>query len=260
MCVNGKCHYRNFHSNHPRNPLLFKDATRKPMTQAMPTLTRDRSSASGSIFSRWPLWVWVAIGVAIGILISVLLIMRGRGNTDFYRADGVAAVSDGPGFAPLPVPGDEAPQVMNTEPVVGSDGIFSGSTRPFVIESPTPTAPPPERAPAPAAPTIPAPTPAPPTTATASQPDSLPEAIPELSPAPEYPAEAYRNGESGIVRVRATVDTMGNVAKTQVEVRSRSRSLDRAAVDAVRRWKFKPATKNGQRVQSDVIVPVEFKL
>ena len=34
--------------------------------------------------------------------------------------------------------------------------------------------------------------------------------------------------------------------------------LDRAAMEAVRRWKFKPAVRGGQAVAAEVIVPLEF--
>ena len=34
--------------------------------------------------------------------------------------------------------------------------------------------------------------------------------------------------------------------------------LDRAAMEAVRRWTFRPATRNGQPVTATVIVPLEF--
>ena len=37
-----------------------------------------------------------------------------------------------------------------------------------------------------------------------------------------------------------------------------NRYLDRAAMEAVRRWKFKPAVRGGQAVAAEVIVPLEF--
>ena len=33
---------------------------------------------------------------------------------------------------------------------------------------------------------------------------------------------------------------------------------DRAALEAVRRWTFKPATRNGQPIVTDVLVPITF--
>jgi len=41
--------------------------------------------------------------------------------------------------------------------------------------------------------------------------------------------------------------------------RSGSRDLDRAATDAVRRWRFLPAQSNGQAVVGSIEVPFDFK-
>ena len=77
---------------------------------------------------------------------------------------------------------------------------------------------------------------------------------------PEYPAAAFRAGEEGTVIVRADVDANGNATNVEVAKRSGSRDLDRAARDAVRKWRFEPAMKNGKAVAATVQVPVEFKL
>ena len=45
-----------------------------------------------------------------------------------------------------------------------------------------------------------------------------------------------------------------------MEKSSRSRLLDRAAMDAVRNWVFNPGLKDGQPVQGWVLVPISFKL
>jgi protein TonB len=39
-----------------------------------------------------------------------------------------------------------------------------------------------------------------------------------------------------------------------------SRSLDRAASDAVRRWRFRPAVREGQAVAGTIQVPITFNL
>ena len=41
--------------------------------------------------------------------------------------------------------------------------------------------------------------------------------------------------------------------------RSGSRDLDRAAVNAVRQWRFQPAQSNGQPVPGTIEVPFDFK-
>ena len=77
---------------------------------------------------------------------------------------------------------------------------------------------------------------------------------------PEYPPQAFRNHEEGTVLVRVDVDANGTATNSAVVNRSGSRELDRAAMDAVRKWQFKPALKDGKAIASSVDVPVEFKL
>lgn len=103
---------------------------------------------------------------------------------------------------------------------------------------------------------------------TAKRPKTVAKAEPAITrdaslvgqPRPSYPPEAYRAREEGTVLVTADIDAMGNVASTEVTRRSGSRILDRAAVDEVRKWKFKPAMKDGKAVASSVQVPVDYKL
>ncbi len=77
---------------------------------------------------------------------------------------------------------------------------------------------------------------------------------------PEYPAAALRTREEGTVLVRAEVDALGNPTNVDIAKRSGSRDLDRAAMAAVRKWKFEPAMKGGKAVASTVQVPVDFTL
>ena len=77
---------------------------------------------------------------------------------------------------------------------------------------------------------------------------------------PDYPPLAFRNHEEGTVLVRVNVDANGMATNSQVLNRSGSRELDGAARDAVRKWQFKPALKDGKAIASTVDVPVEFKL
>jgi protein TonB len=109
-------------------------------------------------------------------------------------------------------------------------------------------------------------------TPTARKPAKRPTAVAKVTPSidrdampiaqarPTYPPEAYRAHEEGTVLVRADVDAGGNPSAVQVAKRSGSRTLDRAATDAVAKWKFQPAMKNGKAVASTVQVPVDFRL
>ncbi|WP_206413263.1 energy transducer TonB, partial [Lysobacter enzymogenes] len=73
------------------------------------------------------------------------------------------------------------------------------------------------------------------------------------------PAAALRRGEGGTVVLRVNVGADGRADEVAVARRSGSRELDRAAMVAVRDWRFKPATRNGREVASVVEQPVEFR-
>lgn len=79
-------------------------------------------------------------------------------------------------------------------------------------------------------------------------------------PRPAYPAPALRGREQGTVFVLAQVDSTGHVSDARVVRRSGSFTLDRAATNEVRRWKFEPALHNGQPVVTSVQVPVSYRI
>ncbi|HEX7917692.1 TonB family protein [Rudaea sp.] len=79
-------------------------------------------------------------------------------------------------------------------------------------------------------------------------------------PKPAYPAPALRERQQGTVVVMAKVDVAGRVSDAEVVRRSGSFTLDRAAMNEVRRWKFEPALHNGQPVVASVEVPVSYRL
>ena len=79
-------------------------------------------------------------------------------------------------------------------------------------------------------------------------------------PRPDYPAAALRNREEGSVTLLVQVDAAGKPTDISVEQRSRSRDLDRAAMEAARNWTFEPAIRNGKPEASSVRVPVDFTL
>ena len=76
---------------------------------------------------------------------------------------------------------------------------------------------------------------------------------------PQYTDEARQKRISGIVIVECVIDKNGAVADVQV-LKPLPFGLDQAAVDAVRRWKFKPASLNGQATDVLFNVTVNFKL
>jgi protein TonB len=76
--------------------------------------------------------------------------------------------------------------------------------------------------------------------------------------APEYPPMARQARIEGTVRLRLRVDERGNVGA--VSYVSGPELLAPAARAAVRRWKYRPATLNGDPVAVDTEVEVNFTL
>ncbi|HST28140.1 MAG TPA: TonB family protein [Rudaea sp.] len=75
-----------------------------------------------------------------------------------------------------------------------------------------------------------------------------------------YPIEALRNREQGTVILSVLVGADGSVLGVEIEKTSGSRSLDRAAREAVAKWRFHPAMRNGVAHSAWASVPVTFNL
>lgn len=80
------------------------------------------------------------------------------------------------------------------------------------------------------------------------------------NPAPAYPASSKRMGETGLVMLRVLVNPQGRPASIEIDRSSGYSRLDRAALDAVRKWKFVPAKQGDQSVSAWVLVPLNFEL
>lgn len=76
--------------------------------------------------------------------------------------------------------------------------------------------------------------------------------------APVYPELARAAHVSGVVILEASIDERGEVHDARV-LRSIP-LLDRAAIDAVRQWRFTPTVLNGQVIPVVMTVTVNFKL
>ncbi len=75
-----------------------------------------------------------------------------------------------------------------------------------------------------------------------------------------YPQTALRNRAEGKVVLRVLVGTDGEVEQIEIEHSSGSRDLDRAAREAVMKWKFKPGMRGGVAYSSWALVPISFTL
>jgi len=73
---------------------------------------------------------------------------------------------------------------------------------------------------------------------------------------PEYPKLARQTGARGQVKLTATVGKDGHVKS--VKVISGHPMLQAAAVDAVKQWVYKPTLLNGQAVETDTEIVLNF--
>jgi periplasmic protein TonB len=75
---------------------------------------------------------------------------------------------------------------------------------------------------------------------------------------PAYPAIARATHISGEVRLRATIGTDGKVK--DYEVLSGNPLLAQAAIAAVRQWRYRPTQLNGEPVEVETLITVNFIL
>nr|CRH05391.1 putative TonB family protein [Candidatus Magnetococcus massalia] len=80
------------------------------------------------------------------------------------------------------------------------------------------------------------------------------------NPKPSYPMLARRRGLQGTVLLHVQVSDQGAPLDVTIKQGSGYGVLDRAALEAVVRWRFKPATRGGVAILSQVDVPIRFTL
>lgn len=146
---------------------------------------------------------------------------------------------------PPPKPLRRPPQVQ-PQPVLAVDNTEPTASS-FVVapQPPAPVAQPIAAAPAP---------PAPPVAIVAARFD----ADYLHNPKPVYPTLSRRNGEEGKVLLKVRVSAQGSALDVAVSKSSGYGRLDSAAAEAVARWRFVPARRGDEPVESSVIVPITF--
>ncbi len=80
------------------------------------------------------------------------------------------------------------------------------------------------------------------------------------NPEPPYPLAARRRREQGLVMLTVKVTAQGRAAKVELKKSSGYPLLDEAALNAVRGWEFQPARAGSTAMESEIEVPVRFKL
>lgn len=74
-------------------------------------------------------------------------------------------------------------------------------------------------------------------------------ALPLVRVEPQYPPQAARRGLEGWVQLRFTISTSGSVENVGV-VKSSNSIFERAAADAVKRWKYEPQMQSGTAIET----------
>ena len=155
---------------------------------------------------------------------------------------------------PPPPKPQPAPEPI-TKPSLTQSASALSQTEPTLEPTPEPTV-----APAPVAPA--------PAVAAAPVREAAPAALTAArfdaaylnNPAPAYPMLSRRLREEGEVMLRVLVAADGQPKRIEVRTGSGSERLDRAAEDAVARWRFVPARRGDTAVEAWVLVPIVFKL
>lgn len=81
--------------------------------------------------------------------------------------------------------------------------------------------------------------------------------VPVRTVAPDYPTELRRDGVSGVVMVKCTINERGDVVDPTVE-KSSNNAFEQPAIAALKKWKFKPAKQDGSPVPVKVSIPIKF--
>lgn len=87
--------------------------------------------------------------------------------------------------------------------------------------------------------------------------EKKPEVISSVPPL--YPAELRKAKVEGAVTIIFVLDEDGRVAEPRIENSSRP-EFEKPALDAVRRWRFKPGMKDGNPVRTYMRLPIRFRM
>ena len=93
-----------------------------------------------------------------------------------------------------------------------------------------------------------------------AKPGLLAQPLYRKNPEPAYPLAARRRRQEGVVLLVVRVTADGRAAAVTLKQTSAFKLLDDAAAGAVMGWEFEPARTDGRAVESEIEVPVRFRL
>jgi protein TonB len=87
--------------------------------------------------------------------------------------------------------------------------------------------------------------------------EKRPEAISQVPPT--YPAELRKAKIEGLVTLAFLLNEEGRVEDAQIE-NSTHPEFERPAIEALRRWRFRPGVKDGAPVKAYMRLPMRFRI
>lgn len=201
---------------------------------------------------------WVTLALILGLHLGIAATLDLAGVLPVRRMPSeLKVIALSPDIMPPPPvvqPERELPPVVElprlvTEPAPAAP-VVQASTPPVSVPSVNPVQ---------AAPPPPVATPAPPAPTGPVQVSDLDARAVTIIP-PKYPIESRRRREQGTVVLAVTLDPQGSVASVAISRSSGFDRLDKAALDAVRRWRWSATMRGGEAVAVRGIVEIPFEL
>lgn len=87
--------------------------------------------------------------------------------------------------------------------------------------------------------------------------EKRPEAVSQV--APTYPTELKKAKVEGVVTLLFVLDETGRVEDPRVENSTRP-EFEKPALEAIRKWRYRPGMKDGQAVRTYIKVPIRFRM
>lgn len=161
--------------------------------------------------------------------------------------------------APTRAKPTEKPKIVKSQPIVAPLPTVAVS-HPTPVATATPVQAPPTVAAPPAPVSAPVNVPAPPSVSGPADGGDLSSKMISAKP-PTYPLESRRLHEEGTVVLTVLLNTDGRVVDISIAQGSGSERLDRAALGAVKSWRWAPVIRNGApaMVQGRVKIPFVLK-
>jgi TonB family protein len=223
----------------------------------------------GAVSEFWPA-VWrflhhwrfavLSFGAALSLgLVASLLWVRGHPLSQVPAATEAATLAD-PVHKPLPAPmsGDSTHLPMPPPEIGSSSGESVAVPSAAADANPAPAAASDAGAEANSAAMDSSSSSSPPADTSPADADRGPRVLERTQPA--YPADALSAHAEGEVRLQIQIDAQGKVSEVRIAANSGSDSLDRAALNAVRNWRYQPGTHDGQPIGGTIVVSVDFRI